>query len=120
MKSGFEKLESLMDWSVKTLTELQNNYTLVQVTYTKYEMIVEKPNMTIHFNDIYCYLNEQEHEECDFIEPEVNVSYFCKFVAYDNDGEDLEYNPTIQELKAMRVKFLELINYEYECKNLEL
>ena len=120
MKTGFEKLESLMDWSVKTLTELQNNYEVIQNDYTIYEMIVVKPNITIHFEDIYCYLDEQEHEGCGYIDPKVSVSEFCKFEAFDSDGEYTEYNPTIQELETMRVKFIELLENEYECGRLKL
>lgn len=120
MKTGFEKLESLMDWSIKTLTELQNNYNVIQHDYFTYEMEVCKPDMTIYF-DVSCYLNEQKDDEgCGYIEPKVNISDMCKFEAFDRDGEYTEYNPTIQELETMRVKFIELLEHKYECGLLKL
>ena len=132
MKTQFDKLTDLMDWSVKTLEALKYDFDLRQTSKDTFDFMAAKDGLTIFFSNIKCNLNHEtwtDFQECysgsreyytdETISPEVKVSSFCDFEAFDEDGETVEYNPTIAELEFFRNKFLEYVELDYECGNLK-
>ena len=132
MKTGLEKLADLMDWSVNKLNDLKFDYELIQHSSNEFEFVMSSPNLTVYFNDIECDLNfessldyhsgpsgDRDYFQDGSIDPEVHVSEFVNFDAFDCDGNETEYNPTVHELEIIREKFLEKVQYAFECGKLE-
>ena len=116
MKTGFEKLAELMDWSINKLSESVFTYEVIQHSSYNFEFVMSSKDLTVYFNNIECDLNFEVENDYDcgpsgdryyyengIIDPEVHLSEFVDFEAFDCDGNETEYNPTVHELELIKI-----------------